>query len=250
MKDLGAMTALQQTGAIPLLAAVGVAALLSCSAGGGTGSAAVVGEGGDDAQDVSFGDGNLLPGGGLDFGDDVASSGFDGDFTGVPECEACEDFPREPIFEDGLGPDVVSVFAQSPSGAGPCIVEPPEGMLIPANMLRPRVRFTGQGSLHQITLSTPREVNDLVVYTTKNPWIVPPEVWQGLGRNVFEEDVTVTVRTTTGNAAPSESRSSFRIAPVQAGGSMIYWGATTRFRPWAGARAPALVLHGHGEHLP
>jgi hypothetical protein len=122
---------------------------------------------------------------------------------------------------------VEAVFKQAASGAAPCIVEPADGMLVPANMLRPRVRFTGQGSLHQITLHADREAHDLVVYTTKNPWLIPPDVWRGMNHSVYEEDITVTVKTTSGTAAPSQSSVKFRIAPVQAGGSMVYWAATS-----------------------
>jgi WD40-like Beta Propeller Repeat len=61
---------------------------------------------------------------------------------------------------------------------------------------------------------------------------------------VFEEDITVTVRTSNGNAAPSESRVNFRIAPVQAGGSMVYWGATTEL---PGLTTTRLLAFGVGE---
>jgi hypothetical protein len=170
-----------------------------------------------------------LPDQGPDFGVEIAPP--KGTFTGIPECEACTDFPLQPIFEDGLGPEVAGVFSQASSGAPPCIVEPSDGMLVPANMLRPRVRFSGpttSGSVQQITVHTSREVNDLVVYTKQNPWLIPPEIWQGLSKNVFEEDITITLKTSAGTAAPSESRVNFRIAPVQAGGSMVYWAATTK----------------------
>jgi hypothetical protein len=179
------------------------------------------------ATQVDFGGGQASPSG-VNFGDPgLAPPGVDESFTGVPECVACTHFPAEPVFEDGLGAAAQALFAQAPTGAGPCIVEPRDGMLIPANMLRPRVRFTGPGNVFQITLHTPREVNDLVVYTTRNPWLIPPAVWDGVRRNVFEEDITVTVRSSDGTAPPTESVVNFRIAPVQAGGGMIYWGATT-----------------------
>lgn len=225
----------------------------SCSAGGGDGSGVTVqgdgtqGRPSDDgnADDVDFGAG--IPTG-PNFGDLAPSPGVDADFTGIPECTECQDFPAAPIFEDGLGQNDVAVFSSAPSGAGPCIIEPQDGMLIPANMLRPRVRFTtpnaAAGAVHQITLHAEREVNDLVVYTRQNPWLVPPEVWDGLRRNVFEEDITVTVRTSQGGQAPSESRVSFRVAPVQAGGSMIYWGAINE-QP--GLDTTRLLAFGVGE---
>ena len=207
----------------------------ACSAGGGEASGVSVednrpGAGSDDAQNADFG--AQTPSGGVDFGSELAPSpGVDASFTGIPECETCQDFPAAPIFEDGLGPETAAIFNSAPSGAGPCIIEPQDGMLIPANMLRPRVRFTAPnaaaGAVHQITLSAEREANDLVVYTRQNPWLIPPDAWNGLRKNVFEEDVTVTVRTSVNGQPPSESRVNFRIAPVQAGGSMIYWAATS-----------------------
>jgi hypothetical protein len=224
----------------------------SCSAGGGDKAGISVDNGGQQqapggGTNVDFGE--PLPGGGVDFGDGIAADpGVDEDFTGIPDCESCQDFPAQPLFEDGLGQDAAALFNGAASGAGPCIIEPRDGMMIPANMLRPRVRFTtpnaGAGAVSQITLHAEREANDLVVYTKQNPWLVPPEVWDGLRRNVFEEDITITVRTSQNGQAPSESRVSFRIAPVQAGGSMIYWGAINE-QP--GLTTTRLLAFGVGE---
>jgi hypothetical protein len=199
------------------------------------------------AQNADFGSGT--PSGGVDFGSELAPGpGVDADFTGIAECERCQDFPTAPIFEDGLGQEAAAAFGTPASGAPPCIIEPRDGMLIPANMLRPRVRFTtpnaSADAVHQITLHAEREVNDLVVYTRQNPWLVPPEVWDGLRTNVFEEDITVTVRTSQSGQAPSESRVNFRIAPVQAGGSMVYWGAINE-QP--GLTTTRLLAFGVGE---
>lgn len=179
-----------------------------------------------------------------DFGDFGQGPGVDPNFTGIPECDACEDFPAQPIFQDGLGPEVAAAFDAPSAGAGPCIIEPRDGMLIPSNMLRPRVRFAGQGTLHQIRMHAEREVNDLVVYTTQNPWIIPVDIWEGLSKNVFEEDITVTVRSAAAGGGSSESSVKFRIAPVQAGGSMIYWGATNE-QP--GLTTTRLLAFGVGE---
>jgi WD40-like Beta Propeller Repeat len=223
-----------------------------CSAGGDGGAVSVApGEArpsnNGDAQNADFGSG--IPSGGVDFGSELAPGpGVDVNFTGIPECEQCQDFPTAPIFEDGLGPDAAAAFNTPASGAPPCIIEPRDGMLIPANMLRPRVRFTtpnaSADAVHQITLHADREQNDLIVYTRQNPWLVPPEVWDGLRTNVFEEDITVTVRTSQSRQAPSESRVTFRIAPVQAGGSMVYWGATTEM---PGLTTTRLFAFGVGE---
>jgi WD40 repeat protein len=224
----------------------------SCSAGGGDKAGVNVDNGNPQqpggGQNIDFGDQGPA-GGGVDFGDGIAADpGVDADFTGIPECESCQDFPAAPVFDDGLGPDAAAAFNAAASGTGPCIIEPQDGMMIPANMLRPRVRFStpnaGAGAVHQITLHTAREANDLVVYTTQNPWLVPPDVWEGLRRNVFEEDITVTVRTSQSGQSPSESRVNFRIAPVQAGGNMVYWGAINE-QP--GLTTTRLLAFGVGE---
>ncbi|MEO8177821.1 MAG: hypothetical protein ABI895_03215 [Deltaproteobacteria bacterium] len=217
------------------LGALSLAVLSGCSAGGAKSGGATLGarpvsNGSGDARDVDLGGGNLLPGSGNgpDFGTELTPVPGGGEFTGIPLCaKDCTDFPEAPLFEDGLGADVEAVFKQPASGAAPCIIEPADGMLIPANMLRPRVRFTSPGNLHQITLHTEREAHDLVVYTSKNPWLIPSEIWQGINHNVYEEDITVTVKSTSGTAAPSQSSVKFRIAPVPAGGSIVYWAATT-----------------------
>ena len=210
------------------------ALVTSCSAGGGDASGVSVGSEANrpatdgNAQNADFGGG--VPASGISFGDELAAGpGVDENFTGIPECESCQDFPAQPLFEDGLAQDAAASFSGAGSGAGPCIIEPQDGMLIPANMLRPRVRFSvpnaAANAVFQITLHAEREANDMVVYTRQNPWLMPPEVWNGLRRNVFEEDITVTVRSSQNGQAPSESSVRFRIAPVQAGGSMVYWGA-------------------------
>ena len=151
-----------------------------------------------------------------------------------PTCaSACTDLPAAPIF-DGVDPSVVSQFSQPASGAGPCIIEPLDGSMVPFNWTRERVHFkAAAGTVFQITVHANREANDLVAYTNKDTWLLPSEVWdnknamapQGLTYNVLDEDITVTVRASTGSGAPTESSSKFRIAPVKAGGSMVFWAA-------------------------
>jgi hypothetical protein len=228
----------------PLLVVYGALILssaASCVAGGKTDS--TVG-----ASAANEPGGTRIGGGGPVFSssagsrDDVLGPGVDPNFTGIPTCERCDDFPADPVFEGGLGADTARTFAGS-AQPGLCVIEPADGALIPANMLRPRVRFTGGGDVHQITVSTPRERSELVVYTRSNPWTLPAEVWQGLSRNVFEEDITITVRSAAGGTV-QQAETHFRVAPVQAGGSMVYWGSTSR-QPGVGTSA--LYAFGVGE---
>jgi hypothetical protein len=165
------------------------------------------------------------------FSTSTTGTGFGGTLSGVdpgmmdpPACTAmCMDFPAAPIF-DGVPESSADMF-KSPAGAGtgPCVLEPPDGALFPNNWTRPRVHFKGAGSVNQITFHTPKEVNDLVVYTAKDSWIMPKEIWKGLAASVWEEDVTVTVRAAGGAASVNK----FQIAPVGAGGSVVYWGSTS-----------------------
>ena len=101
------------------LTAVSLSSVVSCSAGGAKANGATVGERPGDAPRApgvagSTGIDSLLPDQGPDFGADIAPP--KGTFTGIPECEACTDFPLQPIFEDGLGPEVASAFSQASSG--------------------------------------------------------------------------------------------------------------------------------------
>lgn len=153
----------------------------------------------------------------------------------VPLCESgCGDLAGgDPIIDEGTDEDAPGMFSGTASGAGPCILEPGDNTLVPFNWLRPRVKIGGHqaGTLYQIKISTPREADVLTAYTHRDTWIIPPEFWdnrnvdapKGLTYNVFDEDITVTVRASTGG----ESSVTFKIAPVKAGGSMVFWSSTT-----------------------
>jgi len=158
----------------------------------------------------------------------------DGGGLPVATCSKdCTDFPKEPILDTGVPAGAPGMFGQAGSGAGPCILEPEAGSLFPATWLRPRVHLKsaakpGESVVYQITLHADIEANDLVAYTTKDTWILPKDVWTAIAANVQDQDIKVTVRESINGGAPSTSTSDFRIAPVTAGGSMVFWAATTR----------------------
>jgi hypothetical protein len=152
--------------------------------------------------------------------------------TGVPGeapqrlCEICEDFPATAVVVEGTPANAPGMFTTPGSGAGPCVAEPVDGTLFPNNWLRPRIRWTGNSAVYEVRISTPRQANELVVYTNKTEYYIPREIWsgvdggsQGLARNNFEEDITVSVR------GPDTAATSvkFRTAAIDAGGSMVYW---------------------------
>jgi hypothetical protein len=202
-------------------------ALASCSSdlatrrdapgnGAGTGGTSVIGAGGTLNPGNIGAPANIAPGGNNPF---VRS-------CGVGECA---DFPADPIKDGPVPDDAPTRFGSSPpTGSGLCIVEPQDNALFPANWVRPRFRVTAPGmSLFEIRLHTDREKNDLVVYTTNNVWTMPKEIWQGLTRNAFDEPITVAIRGLggAGSSSPVGMSIEIKIAPVEAGGSMVYWAA-------------------------
>ena len=139
--------------------------------------------------------------------------------------QACADFPAAPIL-DPLGPtalpaDPGSSFTVAPSGAGPCVTEPEDGSLYPFNWSRPRIKWTGQSGLAQITVHEDIEAHELVVYTTASSWIMDAAIWKGLAAHVRDTDISVTVRLAAGGATTVK----FRIAPVAVPGSIVFWAA-------------------------
>jgi hypothetical protein len=152
----------------------------------------------------------------------------------TPLCDSgCADLASDPIIDEGTDSGAPGMFSGTASGTGPCILEPGDNSLVPFNWLRPRVKIAGHqsGTIYQIKISTPREADVLTAYTHRDTWIIPPEFWdnrdpdapKGLTYNVFDEDITVTVRASTGG----ETSVKFKIAPVKAGGSMVFWSSTT-----------------------
>ncbi|HTB72630.1 MAG TPA: hypothetical protein VK762_05285 [Polyangiaceae bacterium] len=153
-------------------------------------------------------------------------------------CASCTDFPAAPIIDaqpdDGSPPtpqDAPSHFASTGLGSGgPCVTEPSDGTLLPQNWLRPRFRYAPASSsqtLFEIRLHTPRQQNDLLVYTTSKTWKMPKTVWDAVRASTWDEDITWTVRAVdpSSGGAPAGTQGKFRIAPAGAGGAMIYWAA-------------------------
>jgi hypothetical protein len=186
---------------------------------------------------------------GLVFGDDGGSgTGFSpggGSFAQTDctslkrSCDACQDFPSAPIIDaqpDDGSPatpaDAASHFSDPGLGSGgPCVSEPSDGTLIPQNWLRPRFRYAAASAsqtLFELRLHTPRQTNDLVVYTTSKTWKMPKTIWDAIRGSTWDEDFVLTVRSvdpTNAASKPAGSQSKFRIAPAVADGAMIYWAA-------------------------
>jgi hypothetical protein len=86
--------------------------------------------------------------------------------------------------------------------------------------------MAGTADLYQITLHTALEKNDYVAYTTRNPWNMPKDVWTGLATHVQDSPVEITLRAIKGGP-PGEAKTTIKIAPVEAGGNIVYWASNT-----------------------
>ena len=63
------------------------------------------------------------------------------------------------------------------------------------------------------------ESTDLVAYAQGDTWVLPKPIWQNLAAHINDQNITVTVQTPNGGATSVN----FQIAPVGAGGSMVFW---------------------------
>jgi hypothetical protein len=161
--------------------------------------------------------------------------------------QGCQAFPAAPLVDgpnaSGKAPpaDAASHFGGADdfdASGGPCIAEPAlaigsaPGALFPANWLRPRLRFTPgkpADDLFEIRITAPAASGALVLYTTSTTWAIPADTWKLLAASALDQPITVTVRETssTSRNRPTGTRGTFRIAPVLAGGTMVYWATTS-----------------------
>jgi len=201
--------------------------IAACSAGGGGSSPRNSGSGGNGSAGIMTSGGTLS----------LAGSGG----TGVsvdPVCtQACQDFPADPIYvgvtsgETGafsgsteFTPDAYCVSEpQLSSGAAP-------GAMFPRNWLAPRFRWqaTAGDDLFELRISHPVEANDLVVYTRDSEWTLPQEIWLAFASNAADSPVTVTIRGTGTSAGFRGATGTFNVAPVEAGGTMVFWASASK----------------------
>jgi hypothetical protein len=200
-----------------LLIGAALVVLWACSTGG--------------ASEKSDGGGSGASGGSSGGSIGISGSGGTGTIIGgtgpIGGCSAdCTDFPAEPIFESGAASDAPTRFGDPAAGGpGACVVEPPDGAMIPRNWWRPRIRFeplAGE-NLFEIRLHSAIEANDLVAYTTTPSWTVPEAIWKAFAANAGGGALTITVRGLATGGTPSRSQVTLNLAPVEAGGAMVYW---------------------------
>jgi len=195
---------------IEVAALVGLWAGVGCA---GVKPVATSGTGGSSAKGGSTGSGGVSTGNG---GGVITPVGCNGPCT---DFEPTASNPN-PIFQVNVSTDVTGKFG-TPSGSGPCVTEPEDGSLFPNNWLAPRVHVPGNTGYLKITFHADMESTDLVAYAQGDSWALPNPVWQSLAQHIVEQNIKVTVQTPGGGA----SSVNFQVAPVGAGGSMVFWSA-------------------------
>lgn len=200
-------------------AALGAAGV-SCSGGSSGESSAAQGTGG------------AGPGGS---GGSAGAGGEGGTFIGSgPDPDGpFADFPAGPQIDMGVPAEAPALFEETPAQphGGPCMAEPPMGVLVPTNWTPLRFDWiapAGQ-NVFELRLSVENQVNELVVYTTATSYTIPEDVWTGLAGHSAGRDIKVVVRSAeidggqlvSGPFAGTEGV--VHVAPVAAPGSIIYW---------------------------
>jgi hypothetical protein len=147
-----------------------------------------------------------------------------------------DDFPN-PIIDGGAPSSAPTLFGAPDQGTtGPCLYEPEVGSLFPNNWLPLRFRFTTSHSetLFEITLTIPNEKHPLVIYTTQSGYTLTPTVWQLIVEAAAGAGpIHVTVRSGVASGGMltggpwKGSEGDIEIAPVSAGGSIVYWTTTS-----------------------
>lgn len=206
-----------------------LASAAACSAPG-TGDESITRS---EAEDPNAGPVSTAPGGGVGPLDVPSGQGDTSQQVVTPSCTSgCSDFPAEPFYEGAADSSVPTLFGAADNmSAGGCVLEPQlstdtvPGALIPANWLRPRFRFEIPGDVFEIRISSSVEANDLVAYTTEKIWAIPRDVWATAGQNHAGKTVSVTIRgvTRASGGTPVGVQGDLNIAPVNAGGSMVFW---------------------------
>ena len=202
-----------------------------CSASGdGGGSQTVVDNPRGDGQPVAPSAGQ---GGSANPNAPVSSSGgdiFDG--TGDLACSGGCPFTPAPLLDTGVTAQDIAPFAASSTfqAGSLCVLEPQlstdttPGALFPSNWLRPRFRWVSNGgeALWEIELASADQQDKLHAYTRQTEWTIPAETWAKM-KTLTKSPINVTIRGIAPSGAISGVSGSFSIAPVEAGGSMVFW---------------------------
>jgi hypothetical protein len=114
------------------------------------------------------------------------------------------------------------------------VAEPANNSLYPYNWLTPRAYWAAPTTetVFEVRWSSPLEVNDYVVYTTNQYYVLPSAIWTkiagvegGAKGTLVGSAITVVVRGTSaaGGTPAISNTAQFYIAPAIADGSLIFW---------------------------
>ncbi len=167
------------------------------------------------------------------------------DAAPFPDAGPIEVFPSMPIVGNGAPSDADTLFGADTIGdpGGPCVAEPSNGALLPKNFLRQRFRLLPANgeNLFEIRLRTASIDHDLVAYTTSTTWIVPKPIWDAMNTALIGETIEYRIRGAKWNGTALDglptisATGTFKIAPVEAPGTIVYWtsgttGTTSAFK--------------------
>jgi hypothetical protein len=168
----------------------------------------------------------------------IPGAGGTGDIFDPGGCTNGCAFPLEPLLDANVTAADITPFAadlaQDQAGSF-CVVEPQlsngatPGALFPRNWLRPRFRWassTGE-TLWEVRLTNEDQPDALRAYTRDTQWILPQAVWEKM--RALQKPTTVTIRGLGTGGAVSSVSGTFSIAPVDAGGSMVFWSTTSSY---------------------
>ncbi len=217
--------------------------VIACSPGGEGGGQAVVAR--EPAQPPPMASGGS---GGSDLAPNPNSQG---DLFGSGSDLACPSgcaFREEPLLDEGVSEADIAPFAASSEfqSGSVCVLEPQlstaelPGALFPRNWLRPRFRWASSGgeTLWEIRMQTPDQPDELRAYTRYDEWAIPKDVWRKM-RDI-KTPITVTIRGVGPGGGISGARGDFQIAPVDAGGSLVFWATTSSVVDYAQASSRLL----------
>ena len=145
------------------------------------------------------------------------------------------DLPESPLHVGAPGNAGDLLDARPEAGAGPCLVEPEPGSLIPRNWLRPRFQWKAapEHNLFELRFIVPNQTRPLVVFTSAPRYTLGADLWRALTQHSSGQTVTVSLRGAQiaqgqlVGAPTAPTVATLEIAPVAAGGQIVYW-TTTR----------------------
>jgi hypothetical protein len=154
------------------------------------------------------------------------------DPSGDLSCSGGCPFTPAPLLDEGVtAQDITPFTGNATFQAGSlCVLEPQlstpttPGASFPRNWLRPRFRWASSGgeTLWEVQLSSPDQQDQLRAYTRATEWTIPAETWAKM-RTLTKSPIDVTIRGLGAAGQITGVQGQFSIAPVDAGGSMVFW---------------------------